>query len=202
MLFRSEIEDLIENFMDSPHTAFVHSGLIRKKSKPKPRQFSIEMKENEVSVEYEPKQESLGFFNKVVNPHNEAVFHQERFIAPSLVEISYHFGRLGGNFNAFLALAPIGPKETRLFISIGLDFSWLNHPIAIAIKLLAKIILAQDAWILGQQRSNYDLSTDYSKKSILTDSIDIYVRHLRARMRQGKSSSVQFKKKRKLEAFF
>ena len=178
--YAANVEDLIENFMDSPHTIYVHTGLIRGVSKLKPRTIQITANHEDVTVVHPPQEEKLGFFDWFINPQRELVTHSDRFILPSHVEVKYAFGKAGGRFIGILAMNPISEFETDVFIVLGLRFGWLNPLLAFALRPVAMRVLRQDDRILTQQAENLKLDPNAAKRSIGSDLPDMCVRRLRA----------------------
>lgn len=178
--YNANVEDLIENFMDSPHTVFVHTGLIRGVSKLKPRTIEVQANHDEVVVTHPPQREKLGFFDWFINPQHELVTHSDKFILPSHVEVQYAFGNAGGKFLGILAMNPISPTQTDVFVVLGLRFGWLTPLLSFVIRPLARRVLNQDDRILSQQAENLKLDPNAPKKSISSDLPDMCVRRLRA----------------------
>jgi len=57
--FDGDVTDLVENFMDVPHTAFVHAGWFRKAAAAKPAEATVEGRSDSVHVEYFQREDSM-----------------------------------------------------------------------------------------------------------------------------------------------
>src|SRR5688500_6073971 len=66
--FDGDVTDLVENFMDVPHTAFVHSGWFRKAGTAKRAEATVERASGAVHVEYFQADDSIGFAPWLLNP--------------------------------------------------------------------------------------------------------------------------------------
>lgn len=186
-VFANPIDDIIENFMDSPHTLFVHQGLIRNTDQLTPRLVEVTMNEHEVLVAHQPSQEEISLFSKLINPNGKLVSHTDKFTLPSHVQIDYYIGSEQPLFSAWVALCPINSHETKLFITITLDFAWKNHLLGPITRLLAERILAQDRKILALQSANLAYEPVRNATSTHGDCASNYIRKLRYHVDNGTS---------------
>jgi phenylpropionate dioxygenase-like ring-hydroxylating dioxygenase large terminal subunit len=178
-VFAHSIDDIIENFMDSPHTLFVHQGLIRDTQQLTPRIVEVTTNEHEVLVSHQPSREAISLFSRLINPNAKLVSHTDKFILPSHVQIDYYIGSEEPIFSAWVALRPMHAHETKLFITIALNFSWKNHLIAPITRLLAERILAQDRKILALQTANLAYEPIRNATSTYADCASNYIRKMR-----------------------
>lgn len=178
--FNHHIEDIIENFMDSPHTLFVHSGLIRDSSQLMSRLVDVSMHENEVLVSHHPSKEDISLFSRLINPQGKMVSHTDTFILPAHVKINYYFETESPAFSAWVAMRPISENQTQLFFAITLNFNgMINKIFTPVVRLMAERVLWQDRKILDLQRENLTYEkTRYSASSI-GDCASNYVRRQR-----------------------
>ncbi len=186
-VFANPIDDIIENFMDSPHTLFVHQGLIRDTNQLTSRLVEVTMNEHEVLVTHQPSQEEISLVSKLINSDSQPVSHTDKFTLPSHVQIDYYFGSEQPSFSAWVALSPINDYETKLFITITLNFAWKNHLLAPLTRLLAERILAQDRKILALQSANIAYEPIRNAASTHGDCASNYIRRLRQHANRGTS---------------
>lgn len=177
--FHAEVEDLVENFMDSSHTSFVHPGLIRGISERIEREITVETGENFVCIDHAPSDEKVGLFSRLINREGDPVRHSDTFQAPSNVRVDYRFGEQPEKFFAFLGMTPISESSTRILLTIGIRLGWLNPFARLVIPLIGNKVLKQDEHILNLQTKNLSLTNQRNMKSTGHDSADLRVRALR-----------------------
>jgi phenylpropionate dioxygenase-like ring-hydroxylating dioxygenase large terminal subunit len=174
-----DLDDLIENFMDFAHTAVVHPGLIRGITNPEERGVEIETGADFVKATHDPANEKVGFLSSIFQPKNKPVQHSDKFVLPGNVQVEYWFGNEPTKFFAFLGMTPVSHLETRVLVTVGVKFGWLNTPMALALPSLIHRVLKQDEQILAQQRENLDLISKRKSRSLRSDAVDSIVRSMR-----------------------
>ena len=180
-IFHAAVEDLAENFIDSPHTNFVHPGLIRGQSQSKKRHIFIQSDLTSVTSTHEPVHEKVGVASRFINPNQLPVQHSDRFYLPSCVDIRYAFGDQSPNFVAEVFLTPIKQGVTSAFFRIRVNFPAWNRSIRLGLSLLAPLVLWQDRRILQLQKENREkLDTfEIHDFSVPYDQIGLKLRELR-----------------------
>ena len=82
--FSNEVTNLVENFMDVPHTVFVHKGWFRNRSLQKVP-ITVETKNGGVMVTYHQKKDNIGVLIKpLLNPKNNPMIHTDHFVFPNI----------------------------------------------------------------------------------------------------------------------
>ena len=137
-LFPFELDDLIENFMDFAHTAVVHPGLIRGISQPLERGVTIETGRDFVKATHDPADEKVGFLSSFFQPKNKPVQHSDTFLLPGNVQVEYWFGDEPTKFFAFLGMIPVTDNATKVLVTVGVKFGWLNTPMSLALPTLIR----------------------------------------------------------------
>lgn len=179
-VFECNEQALIENFMDSPHTNFIHSGLIRKQQKLKVRDIAIYLdKQQTLYVDHLPSKESLGPFNWFINPQNNPIHHQDIFVTPAHVDIQYQFEKNKTNFRTQISICPIDPHTTRAFFKVSSQFKRFNPIIRFGLKCFLPIILKQDKKIVALQAKNLSKLTHFNGQFIPYDIYSYQVKLLR-----------------------
>ena len=181
--FECDVDALLDNFMDSPHTRFVHNGLIRKESTYTPRTIHIVVDRHNtrkrLSVHHDPVQENIGIASRLFNPKGNPVRHCDRFISPNELEITYSFHDEVPEFKTQIFLCPIDPQQTRSFISIACRFPHFNRLVQWGIRLLAPTVLNQDKHILKLQSQNLDNFPEFEGYSTAYDAVYLKIKRLR-----------------------
>jgi len=182
--FAVEVGDLIENFMDGPHTAFVHTGIIRTPAEPRPRKVRVSGDQSGLKVDHEPSVEHLPLLRLIGKKGPVQVRHTDAFWAPTNVKVDYWLGEDEPSFSALIAMAPNGPCQTEVFVSVSVRLGALNKPASLGLGLLARHILKQDANILALQRRNLEALSERPTVSVESDYPDIQIRALRDWLRK------------------
>ena len=92
----------VENFIDVPHTVFVHPGI-----------FRVARDGGRVEVTFLGETENLGWFRRFLNPRGGVIEHVDRFFAPNLTSVEYRFGPRRHLFITSQSV-PVTPDRTRV----------------------------------------------------------------------------------------
>lgn len=142
--FGNTLSNCVENFIDVPHTAYVHHGIFRKE-KGEPIRACISRTNGEVHVTYRDEKQNLGSFSWFLNPGGEEVHHTDSFHSPNITHVVYRIG--DGRRVAYYITSqsvPLTADKTRVYTDITFRFgrfSRLARPIA---WLQAKRVIRQD----------------------------------------------------------
>jgi phenylpropionate dioxygenase-like ring-hydroxylating dioxygenase large terminal subunit len=90
-LFEAPVEACLENFLDVPHTLFVHPGLFRGKDR-QPTRVNVRRLAEGVVAEFLDEQPLRGIGPRLVFPKNTIMRHSDRFILPAITRVDYTFG--------------------------------------------------------------------------------------------------------------
>jgi phenylpropionate dioxygenase-like ring-hydroxylating dioxygenase large terminal subunit len=81
----------LENFLDCPHTAYVHRGWFRTtRSREVPARVSVGA--DEVRVEFDERPERDSVVGRLLFPKGRALVHTDRFLMPTTSRVDYRFG--------------------------------------------------------------------------------------------------------------
>lgn len=89
--FEAPVEDCLENFLDVPHTIFVHPGLFRR-GQLTPTGARVRVLERSVVAEFLNEAPLQGFGPRLVFPKGTVMEHTDRFLLPSISRVDYRFG--------------------------------------------------------------------------------------------------------------
>jgi phenylpropionate dioxygenase-like ring-hydroxylating dioxygenase large terminal subunit len=160
--FDNEVTHLAENFMDVPHTVFVHAGWFRTRSK-KEVPIKLEVENGQVLVTYQQEQDEIGFWGRLLNPSGEGMMHTDRFIMPNITRVDYRFGNSTG-FIISSQITPVSTLKSRVYTEIAYDLGFLNIPFHPILRFYTRQVIEQDVDIMKNQGDNFkiDLSTDFN----------------------------------------
>lgn len=148
--FSNGVTHLVENFMDVPHTVFVHRGWFRRRKRQRIPTL-VERTEHSVLVTYEQPKDAIGFTERILNPQGQGMVHTDRFYMPNVTRVDYLFGNRG--FVITSTCTPITDYETEVFtlISFRLGHPVLNYLGLLALPPYTRKVIQQDVEIMANQ---------------------------------------------------
>jgi phenylpropionate dioxygenase-like ring-hydroxylating dioxygenase large terminal subunit len=151
--FDGDVTDLVENFMDVPHTEFVHSGWFRRASNARPVEVVLERTADAVHVEYFKPDDSIGFANWLLNPDRTPMTHTDRFFMPNVTRVDYMWGAHRG-FVITSQITPITPKRALVYTAITFRFGAFTALARLLLPLYTRAVIQQDVRIMAVQTAN------------------------------------------------
>ena len=151
--FNNEVTNLAENFMDVPHTVFVHKGWFRNKSLTKVP-ITVETKDGGVLVTYHQDKDEIGvLIKKLLNPNNEPMKHTDHFIFPNVTNVEYSFG---ANYKYVInsQITPVTTMKSRVYTYIAYHIPYIGKFLEPFIHYYTRQVIEQDVWIMDAQRPN------------------------------------------------
>lgn len=148
--FDNEVGNLVQNFMDVPHTVYVHDKWFRKKRSLKVK-VSIETNLGSVKVTYHQPQDSIGFMGRILNPKNDPTVHTDEFIFPNITRVDYNFGKSRFIINS--QCTPVTRFKSRVYTWIAYDVGWFSWPLQPFFKFYTRKVITQDVDIMAQHGS-------------------------------------------------
>jgi phenylpropionate dioxygenase-like ring-hydroxylating dioxygenase large terminal subunit len=146
--FENNVTNCVENFLDIPHTTFVHPNIFRNQKKEK-MSAMVQRKEGRVLTTYLGEKSDFGLFSWFLNPKKKEIKHTDEFILPNISIVNYWFGE-----KHFIILSQSVPEtETRTRVYTDLIYNYgiwntISWPI---IKWQGQAIIDQDVVILKNQ---------------------------------------------------
>jgi len=151
--FENEVTHLVENFMDVPHTVFVHAGWFRNvKFKPVP--ITVETKAASVLVTYRQPQDKIGFTGRILNPKSEPMTHTDHFFMPNLTRVDYGFG----SKNSFIIISqctPVSALKSRVYTAIIYRIGPFTHLLKPFMRFYTRQVIEQDVRIMAIQAESF-----------------------------------------------
>ncbi len=153
--FPNGVTNLVENFMDVPHTQFVHAGWFRDTQR-KRVPATVKRTEGSVLVTYQQEQDSLTGLGRLFNPRGLPLVHTDKFYVPNITRVDYMWGESGFAINS--QVTPIGPTDSLVYtaISYRLPVDLPQRLVGRALRPLVKWyttqVIRQDVAIMGVQR--------------------------------------------------
>ncbi len=147
--FRNNVTNCAENFVDIPHTTFVHPKIFRDA---KHEAFgAVIVRENgRVKVTYQNERKNFGWFSWFLNPKGIEIGHTDEFFAPNVTSVHYRFG--GKNhFIITSQSVPVSEDETLVYTDLTYNYGIWTLPSRPLVRWQAQVIIDQDVEILDNQ---------------------------------------------------
>lgn len=184
--FEQDVTDLVENFMDVPHTVFVHKGWFRDR-----KQISIKAKVertvDSVLVTYEQGNDAISFSSKLLNPKNLPMKHTDNFYMPNTTRVDYIFGEMERAFIITSSCTPIHSNLTRVYTLITYNFGLLNVLAKLFLPWYTRKVIMQDVDIMKIQAENISKFGERDYRSTKVDTMHLYIESLRDFAKEGSS---------------
>ena len=150
--FPNEVTHLVENFMDVPHTTFVHHGWFRKPAHKRVK-VTVERTADSVLVTYDLPNDKVGFLDRIVNPDAAPIEHTDKFYMPNNTRVDYSFGPRRG-FTITSTCTPRGPFDTIVYTLISYKLGWVNRLARLWMPFYTRQVIEQDVDIMRIQGDN------------------------------------------------
>ena len=197
--FNNEVTNLAENFMDVPHTVYVHKGWFRNKSMTKVP-MTVETKNARVLVTYKQAKDKIGgFFHRLLNPKNAPMKHTDEYIYPNLTRVDYTFGDDYG-FIINSQNTPVGTLKSRTYTYIAYRMAFGSSLVKPFIQFYTRQVIEQDVDIMDEQGRSLAIDSTSNFRSTDADALHIAIERIR---HYGKTDSEQlYKYQEKVEKDF
>jgi phenylpropionate dioxygenase-like ring-hydroxylating dioxygenase large terminal subunit len=186
--FEGDVTDLVENFMDVPHTAFVHSGWFRRATQAKPAEATVERTHDSVLVEYFQPDDSIGFSKWLLNPDGQPMAHTDRFYMPNVTRVDYMWGARRG-FVITSQITPVTSDRARVYTAITFSFGVFNALARWLLPAYTRTVINQDVRIMRVQTRNLARFGERRFHGTEADAIHRAIESLREHARSGESTS-------------
>ncbi|MFT3711158.1 MAG: aromatic ring-hydroxylating dioxygenase subunit alpha [Archangium sp.] len=157
--FPNGVTNLVENFMDVPHTVFVHKGWFRNR-KVREVPATVERKNGEVLVTYEQQHDELTGAGFLMNPTGEPMVHTDHWFMPNVTRVDYLWGQRSG-YVISSQVTPVSALESLVFTSISyrLPFDLPGNLVARGLRRFMKWyttqVIGQDVDIMRVQNEGF-----------------------------------------------
>ena len=147
--FHNTVDNCVENYIDIPHTAFVHAGLFRE-SQGEVIAAHVVRRGSSVQVRYRNERRNLGRFAWLLNPQGREIVHTDSFHAPSTTCVQYRLDR-GWHFIITSQAVPEQEDRTLVYTDITYTFGRLTRLAHPWVRRQAQRVIDQDIKILAEQ---------------------------------------------------
>ncbi len=180
--FQNTVTNCVENFVDIPHTAFVHPKIFRVRRNERLR-ATVERKNGSVTVRYQGERANFGIFTKFLNPRGREIEHTDAFHLPNVTCVEYLFGERRRFIITSQAVA-VNAEETWVYTDLTYNYGRWNALANPIIRWQAQTIINQDRRILGQQmRTIKQFGAHFSNSE--ADVIHLMIESIREALARG-----------------
>ena len=171
--FEAPVEACLENFLDVPHTLFVHPGLFRGEETKETR-IRISRRRGSAVAEFLEEQPLEGWGPRLIVPKAERMEHTDRFLLPSITRVDYAFG---DRYRFIITSQCTSREENVVDVTTAITWrlalpAWLLKPF---LQLYCRHVIRQDVDVLKVQG---DQIRRFGKVELHTRA-DLLGRHIR-----------------------
>jgi phenylpropionate dioxygenase-like ring-hydroxylating dioxygenase large terminal subunit len=182
--FANGVTQLVENFMDVPHTVFVHEGWFRTRKRQKVPTH-VERTKDSVLVTYRQERDTIGFTELVLNPQRKPMVHTDKFYMPNNTRVDYVYGGGARAFVITSTCTPIRPYESLVFTLISYKLGVLQQPAKYLLPFYTRKVIHQDVEIMAVQGAALKHFGDEKFSSSPADTMHLYIESLRRHAQHG-----------------
>jgi phenylpropionate dioxygenase-like ring-hydroxylating dioxygenase large terminal subunit len=176
--FENEITNLAENFMDVPHTVYVHKGWFRNKSFTKVP-MTVRTKNARVLVTYKQEKDKIGgLFHWLLNPKGAPMKHTDEYIYPNITRVDYTFGNDYG-FIINSQNTPVGTLKSRTYTYIAYRMAVGSKLVKPFIQFYTRQVIEQDVDIMKIQSEALKIDPTTNYRSTDADALHVAIERLR-----------------------
>ena len=179
--FDNGVTALVENFMDVPHTVWVHRGWFRSRSR-KPVDMKVERMDDAVLVTYDQPADEIGFTRLVLNPKGLPMTHTDRFYMPNVTRVDYLYGDPEDPATGFTITSqctPVSPLRSRVYTHIGLKLGPLTPLLEPFLRFYTRQVIEQDVDIMRVHGRNMGHYGGRQFASTPADTLHVFIESLR-----------------------
>ena len=184
--FAGTVSMLAQNFMDVPHTVYVHDRIFRKKAD-RIMRSSVETTPRSVEVTYQDGEDLIGMLPLLTNPRKRPLVHTDKFFAPNITRCDYHWGDDSG-FVITSQITPEDGQSCRVYTLISYRFpwpGWIGKCLSPIIHAYTRIVLGQDIRIMRKNRAGLDNAPDHSNRNVKADLVHVGIDRVMESVRTG-----------------
>lgn len=147
--FASEVTHLVENFMDVPHTMFVHHGWFRRRSGRRVP-ITLDVRNGTALVTYHQPNDTLGYISRLLNPWRHPMVHTDLYVFPNLTRVDYAFGPA---YQCIInsQCTPVRSFHSRVYTYICFRVGALTRLLSPLVRFYTRRVIQQDVEIMRQQ---------------------------------------------------
>jgi len=171
----------VENFLDCPHTVFVHKGWFRARD-PRPQQARVRRYAERVEVDFVDEVQARSLVSALFFPSRRPLAHTDRFFLPAISRVDYGFGP-DRDFIITSQCTPVGEQETMVYTVITFRFGRIAPLVRLVLEPVCRFILHQDVLVLARQTRQL---RRFGRPRFTSVETDLFARHIQALWRRAR----------------
>ncbi len=198
--FAGTVESCLENFLDCPHTVFVHKGWFRNHDTRELRALVL-TNSHGVEVEFQGEPITRSLVSRLFFPKGRELRHTDQFIMPNLSRVDYDFGP-DRHFIITSQCTPISEYETEVFTVISYSFGRVGRLVRLLFQPICQKIIKQDVDVLQIQTDQFRRFGGPRFAHVETDLLGLKIQAMRRRAENHQSHGEQEEGQREIRICF
>jgi phenylpropionate dioxygenase-like ring-hydroxylating dioxygenase large terminal subunit len=199
--FRNNVTNCAENFIDVPHTVYVHDKIFRV-ARNQRVDAKIRRVAGSVLVEYHGEDSNLGWFSRFLNPRNTPIEHRDNFHMPNVTEVEYQFSP-GRSLYIISQTVPEEDDQSLVYTSLVYNFGTFSRwPLS---EVAGRVLAWQGQKVIDQDidalRDQMTVIGKYGEEfnNTAADAIHVFVESIRDEILAGRDPRQLPDKQAKIE---
>lgn len=183
-VFKNNVTNCAENYIDVPHTVFVHDKIFRV-SRNEKIDAIVERSNGSVKVEYKNETDNMGWFSFFLNPKKTPIKHVDYFHMPNITSVEYEFSK-GKEFYITSQSIPINDELTHVYTDLTYCFGLITPLAAPFVRYQGQSVIDQDIEVLNTQMEVIKkYGTNFSNSR--ADIVHVFIESIRDAIAEGKN---------------
>ncbi len=180
--FENNVTNCVENYVDVPHTVFVHDKIFRV-SRQEKIQAKVKRENGSVVVEYQNETDNMGWFSWFLNPSKTEIIHIDHFHGPNVTSVDYIFGPKK-EFFITSHCVPISKNKTHVYTDLTFKFGIFNLIAGPIVRYQGQAVINQDIIVLNNQMKGIEkYGTKFQNST--ADIVHVMIESLRDEIEKG-----------------
>jgi len=180
--FNNTVTNCVENFIDIPHTVYVHPGIFRNERR-ELIDVRIERLNGSVKATYRNETDNLGWTSKFFNPDGVEAVHTDEFFMPNVTCVEYLYSPKR-RFLITSQSIPWEEDDTLVYTDVTFNYGALNFLAAPFVRWMGQRIISQDVEAMAKQmKCIKKYGEDFSNTP--ADTIHAYVESIQRELKRG-----------------
>jgi phenylpropionate dioxygenase-like ring-hydroxylating dioxygenase large terminal subunit len=195
-IFENNVTNCAENYVDVPHTVFVHDEIFRV-SRQEKVEATCSRKNGSVEIDYRNETNNLGWFSWFLNPKGGKIIHRDHFHMPNTTSVEYIFSP-GREFYITSQSIPINETTSWVYTDLTFKFGFWNFLAAPIVKYQGQSVIDQDIVVLKNQMEVIKkYGTDFSNSK--ADIVHVFIESIRDEIEKGSDPRLLKDREQKFE---
>lgn len=197
--FPNEVTNLVENFMDVPHTVYVHKGWFRDElAERKMIPTTVEVSDARVLVTYHQEKDEFSLGARLLlNPRGHKMLHTDEFIYPNISRVDYWFGENGFIINS--QCTPVSTMKSRVYTYIAYKIPFFKKILKPIFQFYTRQVIEQDVDIMKVQSDALSHPIDMAFHSTECDELHVQIERIRYYGKTGHALLRKYESKKEIK---